>query len=539
VLRLNVTGSGTAAVDVTSLAYSVGATAAIGAVQVNGTLNGGAIVDTNASNAFISTAIFTANDPPTGAALLTGGSYAISPLVVTEQSAAAADADLCIYFDQTIEDTPAPAPTVVVTVGTDTATLTTDTTNDFIFVDVTPSGPASTSTFTISGLRMETETRAVQTATVFADDEGTCNASVTEVQLSDGDTTVGFVGNVTRYGGADRFTTAQILFEDEFTCPDDVIIARADLFPDALAASYLAGDLGTGMLLTNTSSVPAATLNALRNQGVNNVFLMGGTAAISAAVATQLDGTTAYTCGGGPEVPAATLTVQRIGGPDRFATAQMAAEFPGLAEGGDLDIVPNGIVEDLPAAVLASGVNFPDALSAGPLAYIGDNSGAVPLLLTNTAAVPSVTLDALTNLGVVNVVVVGGTAAVSDAAVAQLTAAGYHVRRIAGINRQATAVALAIAMVTEWDFDDDDVSIARGDLFPDSLTGGTWAGDQNEAILLTGSPTSLSTETSALLAAWEGTMLTDEIDDFDIFGGTAAVAAAVVQAVLNAASLQK
>jgi putative cell wall-binding protein len=421
--------------------------------------------------------------------------------------------------------------------------LTTDTTGDFIFVDVTPSGPASTSTLTISGLRMETDNGSgVQTATVYADDNNTCNDG-DGVQLSDGDTTTGYVGQVDRYAGADRFTTAQIIFEDEFPCLNDVIIARADQFPDALAASYLAGQMSTGILLTNTGSVPAATLNALRNEGVNNVFLMGGTAAISEAVATQLDGTTAYTCGGGPEVPAATLSVQRIGGVDRFETAQNASEFAGLGAAGDLDITPtDGIANAATTAIVASGLNFPDALAAGPLAYAGDCCGGVslPLLLTQTASVPAPTLAALTNLGVVNVVVVGGTAAVSDAAVAQLTAAGYNVRRIAGTSRQATAVALATAMITEWGYDNDDVSLAAGDRFPDALTGGAWAGSNGQAVLLTGSPTSLSTETSAFLSDWERVVEgVDELDDFDVFGGTAAVSAAVTQAALNAASLQK
>jgi hypothetical protein len=149
-------------------------------------------------------------------------------------------------------------------------------------------------------------------------------------------------------------------------------------------------------------------------------------------------------------------------------------------------------------------------------------------------------LAALTNLGVVNVVVVGGTAAVSDAAVAQLTAAGYNVRRIAGTSRQATAAALATAMLTEWGYDDDDVSLAAGDSFPDALTGGAWAGSNGQAVLLTGSPTSLSAVTSAFLSDWERVVEgSDELDDFDVFGGTAAVSAAVVQAALNAASLQK
>jgi putative cell wall-binding protein len=540
-LRLNVTGSGSLTADITGIAYSVGATATTGQINVDGTLNGGGIIDGGADNAFASTAIFTGNNPPTGADELDFGSYVISPLVIAEQAASAADGDLCIYFNDTIEDTPAPAPTVVVTGGTDTATLTTDTTSDFIFVDVTPSGPASTSTFTISGLRMETDNGfGVQRATVYADDNDTCNDG-DGVQLSDGDTTIGYVGTVTRYGGADRFSTAQIIFESEFACSPDVIIARADQFPDALAASYLAGQMDTGILLTNTDSVPAATLNALRNEGVLNVFLMGGTGAISAGVATTLDATPAYNCGG-TAIPDTTLNVQRIAGADRFETAQNAAEFPGLGAAGTLDITPtDGIANPAKTAIVASGLNFPDALAAGPLAYAGDCcSDSLPMLLTQPGSVPPATLAALTNLSVVNVVVVGGTAAVSDAAVAQLTAAGYHVRRIAGASRQATAAALATAMLTEWDYDDDDASFARGDGFADSLTGATAAGTDGQVVLLTSSPTGLSAETSAFVSDWERVVEGfDELDDFEIYGGTAAVSAAVTQAMLNAASLQK
>jgi putative cell wall-binding protein len=537
-LRLNVTGSGTlTSIEISGVVYNVGAGTSTGVASVAGTLNGGAF-GVSVGNAFVTTALLAGNNPPTGAAEAAGGSYVISPLVITEQTASGADNDLCIYFEDGIESTPAPAPTVAVTGGSDTATLTTDATNDFIFVDVTPSGPATSSTFTISGLRMETEVRRVQVAALYADNNNICNDGDGD-RLSSADTTVGFVGDVNRFGGADRFATAQILFENEFVCPNDVIIARADQFPDALAASYLAGDLGTGILLTNTNSVPAATLNALRNEGVNNVFLMGGTAAISAAVATQLDGTTAYTCGGGPEVPAATLTVQRLAGVDRFETAQLAAELPGLAGAGTLDITPDdGIANSARTVVLASGLNFPDALAAGPLAYAGDCcDDPVPLLLTRGTDVPASTMAALTNLGIVNVVVVGGTAAVSDAAVAQLTGAGYHVRRIAGTSRQATAATLALAMISDWGYSDSSTGLARGDNFPDSLTGSGWAGHNRQVILLTSSATSLSGETATFLALWEN-VLQDEVDVFDVFGGTAAVSAAVVQAALDAASLQ-
>lgn len=539
-LHLNVTGSGTATVNITGIAYTVGAAATVGPVVVAGTLNTVAFTTAAASNAYISSAILTANNPPTGAKEVSGGSYAISPLVIAEQNTTAADGGLCIYFSDNIEDTPAPAPTVAVTGGTDTAALTTDTAGDFIFVNVTPSGPASTSTFTISGVRLETDSNGLQTATVFADDDNNC-ANAGGTQLTSGNTTVGYVGQVNRFGGSDRFTTAQILFENEFGCSNDVIIARADLYPDALAASYLAGQAGTGILLTNTNSVPASTLNALRNEGVDNVYLMGGTTAISATVATQLDGTTAYNCGGGPVSPANTLTVQRIGGADRYETAQLVSEYPGLTQAGFADINNDGDNADsAETAIVTSGENFPDALAAGPFAFTGDNNccgGPIPLLLTRTASVPSQTLGALGNLGIVNVVVVGGTVAVSDAAVAQLTAAGYNVRRIAGVNRQATAVALATALKKEFGFGSNHVSLARGDDFPDSLTGGPWSGSNGYAITLSASPTSLSSDTAAFYAAWK-TLFGGTLHQFNVFGGTAAVSAGVVQAALNAASQQ-
>lgn len=556
VVRLNVTGSGTAtAINLTNVLYNVGATAATGPVAVVGSFDpaGGAAVaapfgaDSTASNAFVTTALMTANNPPKGADQVGGGSYAISPVVITEQNAAGADGDLCVYFSDNIEDTPAPAPTVAVTGGTDTATLTTSTANDSVFVNVTPSAPTSTSTFTISGIRLETDFTGVKTATVYADnDDDVCDGDEV-TQLSDGDTNVGYVGNVDRFGGSDRFTTAQILFEDMFGCgADNVIIARADQYPDALAASYLAGASGTGILLTNTNSVPAATLNALRSEGVDNVYLMGGTQAISTAVENQLDNRQAYNdCGGSARTNGfgapITLNVERIGGVDRYETAQLISEFPGLSNAGFADV--NGDAdcgETAKTAIVTSGENFPDALAAGPLAYSGDDNcagGELPLLLSRTSSVPSATLGALNNLGITNVILVGGTAAVSDAAAAQMTAAGYNVRRIAGVNRQATAVALATAMMNEWSYDDDDVNIARGDDFADALTGGPYSGSEGDVIVLTGSPTSLSSETSSMFSNWE-TLYGDELDQLDIFGGTAAVSAAVVQAALDAASQQ-
>jgi putative cell wall-binding protein len=541
-LRLNVTGGGSASISITGISYNVGTGADVGSVTIAASLNGvGNPIDNSGdTNAFVTTVLLSANNPPKGAATFIGGSYTISPIVLTEQVAAAADDDICIGFSMgtTIEGTPLTQPTVAVTGGTDTATVTADAGTNTVLLDVTAAAD-SASTFTVSGVVLATDAAGVQSVGLHLEGgDGSCATlgdAITHFQ-----TTAGYVGDVTRFGGADRFATAQILFEETFGCRSNAIIARGDLFPDALAASYLAGHANTGILLTNTNSIPASTLNALRNEGVRNVYLMGGTTAISGAVEAQLDGTQAYSCGGIP-VPADpgpdTLTVQRIGGATRFETAQMVAEFPGLDAGGSLLLTEDAVAPGR-TAILASGLNFPDALAAGPLAFRGaGKSDPVPLLLTNQDSVPAVTLAALTNLGISNVIVAGGTSAVSDAAVAQLTSAGYSVRRIAGANRQATATALADALINEWFFSPLAVSVARGDNFADVLPGGPSAGAGDQVILLTGSPTNLSTDTGSFLSSWVATF-DFELGAFEILGGTSAIPSAVVQAALDAASQQ-
>jgi putative cell wall-binding protein len=553
-LRLNVTGSGTALIDITGITYTTGAGADVGPTEITAKLGIVAINGSGATNAFVTSVLPTANVPAKGAAQLTGGSFVISPITLAEQSAGAADGDLCIDFTSDVLAEPVTQPTVAVTGGSDTATVLAEIAGDTIFLDVTPSGPATASTFTISGIVLKTDDAGPQMVQVFADDADD------ECVLDHGGAlslamVAGGVVGADRFGGADRFATAEILFERQIealfkdSCVENVVLARGDQFPDALAASYLAGHARTGILLTNTNSIPASTLNGLRNEGVRNVYLMGGTAAISTAVETQLDNTQAYDCAGNPVPPTppapgpVTLTVQRIGGVDRFETAKMVAEFPGLDQDGFLDITPtDGVATEAPTAIIASGLNFPDALAAGPLAYRGDADESccppgdpVPLLLTSTASVPQATLDALVNLGTVNVIVMGGASAVSDAAVAQLTAAGYHVRRIAGANRQATAAALSTAMIDEWGFNDESAALARGDNFADVLPGGPFAGAAAETILLTASPNSLSADTTAFLSGWfatnGATLLT-----IDVLGGTSAITPAVVQAAIDAAT---
>jgi putative cell wall-binding protein len=98
------------------------------------------------------------------------------------------------------------------------------------------------------------------------------------------------------------------------------------------------------------------------------------------------------------EVGKATL---RLSGGDRFETAAEVSRA-------------NWDYETTAVVYLASGENYPDALAMGASTF-----GAGPLLLTRRDALPQATVEELERLAPCMVVVVGGTAAVSDAVAQQ------------------------------------------------------------------------------------------------------------------------
>jgi hypothetical protein len=139
----------------------------------------------------------------------------------------------------------------------------------------------------------------------------------------------------------------------------------------------------------------------------------------------------------GPPVPSTSLlsgggvVLTRLAGADRTGTA-LAISQAGFAAG------------TAKAVVLARNDVITDALTGGPLA--GFEGG--PLLLTDPQSLtPSVGAEIKRLLPRGGpVYLLGGSAALSPAVSAQLTAAGYQVQRIAGADRYSTAVAIADAM---------------------------------------------------------------------------------------------
>lgn len=94
--------------------------------------------------------------------------------------------------------------------------------------------------------------------------------------------------------------------------------------------------------------------------------------------------------------------------------------------------------ENVDTVILASTENYPDALMAASAA----NKLGVPILLTEQDELPEETRDALQGLQPSEIVVVGGSAVVSDAVVSDLQQ-DYNVTRLWGTTRYGTAVEVA------------------------------------------------------------------------------------------------
>lgn len=91
--------------------------------------------------------------------------------------------------------------------------------------------------------------------------------------------------NSYRFAGSDRYQTSLEISQD---WPDKsvetVVVATGGDFPDALAATPLAGAYYSPLLLTKKDSLPAGFAAELKRLGAKNVILVGGTGAISEKV---------------------------------------------------------------------------------------------------------------------------------------------------------------------------------------------------------------------------------------------------------------
>ena len=188
-----------------------------------------------------------------------------------------------------------------------------------------------------------------------------------------------------------------------------------------------------------------------------------------------------------------------------------------------------GAVDDLQTAIVATGAQFADALAGGPLATGGEGAGVLPVLLVGDD-VPAATSDAIEDLGIEQVIILGGSGAVSGLVEAELESqTGNAAVRLAGVNRFSTAVAVAEFALDTLEFPGTEALLANGLNFADALAGGPLGGVRQAPMLLT--PTQpLDPDTEAFFEEHA-----DTIETITSLGGTAAVTDSTAQTAETAA----
>ncbi|MDO9463843.1 MAG: cell wall-binding repeat-containing protein, partial [bacterium] len=294
-----------------------------------------------------------------------------------------------------------------------------------------------------------------------------------------------------RIAGNNRYLTAVEVSKKGWpSSADTVLLARGDVFADALSAVPLAHSLNAPILLTQPERLPEETMKEIERLRPAKIYILGGTSAISSEVED-------YLLYKGQEV-------ERIGGVDRFETAVMIANR----------LAPQGAI----TAVVVYGFNFPDALAAASYAA----AAGMPILLTDTLQTPEATLDAINDLDIQNVIVVGGTQVISNEVVKNQFP---NAIRVWGGDRYETAVALAEHFQPSGDL----VFIATGLDFADAITGAVLAAKQNRGMLLVG---------RSAPEVVKNYFLQKNIQSATVLGGTNAVSKNIADSLFNLSGLK-
>ena len=255
-----------------------------------------------------------------------------------------------------------------------------------------------------------------------------------------------------RLAGGDRYETAVAVSQKGWKTSEYAVLARGDHFADALCAGPLAQKYSGPILLTPPNKLNSSTLQELKRLGVKHLFIAGGLGAVSQNVEDALKAN-------------GIAVIERIYGNDRYETAVKIAEKIGI----------NG------KAVLATGSDFPDALS---ISVIAAKTG-MPILLTGKDTIPDVVKNYLVTNTISQTYLIGGSGVISSGVENQVP----NPYRLAGNNRYETNVVIMQHFADSLNFENIYVAIGGGQIgneFADALTGAVLAAKTSSPLILAG-----------------------------------------------------
>jgi putative cell wall-binding protein len=308
--------------------------------------------------------------------------------------------------------------------------------------------------------------------------------------------------NLLALQGEDAIDAAIAFSQATYTTSDTAVLARDDLFADALTTGALQGLFDAPLLLTGSGDLDRRTATELVRLGVDDLVIVGGEQAINPLVLQKLG--------------IAGIDVTRVGGPTRIETAADAAGVT----------APDATTAVLTRAYSSTGDDsqaYADLLAVSP--WAAENGW--PVLLTQSETLTASAGDYIAGSDITEVIVIGGTGAVSQAVEDELTAMGVSVRRVSGATRFGTAVAIAEERGFADSGDADRLIIAEGgatrdDVWAPGFAAAAHAAANSAPVLLTDGPT-IPAETLAFI--------TTGISDNLLDGGPVTLCASFVDPV--------
>jgi putative cell wall-binding protein len=286
------------------------------------------------------------------------------------------------------------------------------------------------------------------------------------------------IKHIERIDGKDRFEVAVNLSKKGWeTGSDSIILSNYLAYADALTAGPFAYKQNAPILLTHPQQLTEVTKTEISRLKTKKAYVVGGSGSISENVINQLK--------------QMGISVERIGGNDRFEVSVNIAKK--LANKGK--------------AIIANGLNFPDALAISPYA----SKNEFPILLTRPLEMPKIITDQLRDKGISSTIVVGGDASVSQGVFNRLPQA----IRIGGKDRYEVAA----NVIYQLGLNKDRIAITTGLTFADALTGSVYAAKYGMPLLLTRS--------NALPPPIEQLINNNKVRGFQIYGGKGSVSESI------------
>jgi Putative cell wall-binding domain len=258
-----------------------------------------------------------------------------------------------------------------------------------------------------------------------------------------------------RFYGQDRFQTSTSIATElnDGQQIQNIVLASAYNFPDALSASTLAYQLKAPIILVSPGHKDSmASYNFVKDHLVpgGRVTIVGGIGIISHESEQWLLDKGFH--------------VNRLGGKDLFATNALIVNQLNVPRGTPV--------------IIASGMNFPDALGISSLSA----SKGWPILLSNPSNLTQSAQDFLSNDRPTDVYVVGGEGIIHRGVYNQILnlSPNSQIQRLGGYDRFET---LAL-ILNKFYPNPSQIYVANGFDFADALSGSTLAAVHNAPILL-------------------------------------------------------